>query len=243
MLSWHVGNVGGAMRIAQIAAIRQWQRSWAGCLQLLVFGCCLGLHLGGLAAAEIRVEPNGIRISGLLQPGDERVFRDALQRADKQTVRFDNCQGGQLGVAAMIAEMIRSRQLSTVATGYVQSACAIAFLHGVDRHVERSPLRPSVLMFHAAYDAGGSKSDEATDALINWMDALTAKRMPDIARDRMRASVSPQSGVYLWLPPGRAGVTDADPPYAMLYCAGGGVSDQCERLGAYTLRQLGIVDR
>lgn len=108
------------------------------------------------ARAEIVV------VTGIIQRGDHREFRDLLDRTDPDIVMMDG-PGGSVEDALLMADEIHDRGLNTVVAPdrTCISACALLFLSGRTKYVgERSGLG-----LHAPFELGGKVSVRA----LGWM--------------------------------------------------------------------------
>lgn len=107
------------------------------------------LLLGAVAtlAMEVTVSGSHLILSGFINEVDYDKFLSHLTPAVR-TVVFTNSPGGVHLIGLALAHEIRRRGLSTVALGYCNSACANAFLGGVERRLANES---SYVAFHGNY--------------------------------------------------------------------------------------------
>ena len=99
------------------------------------------------SAMEMTVSGSQLILSGFINELDYDKFLSHLTPAVR-TVVFTNSPGGLHLIGLALAHEIRRRGLSTVASGYCNSACANAFLGGTERRLANSR---SYVAFHGNY--------------------------------------------------------------------------------------------
>ncbi|ARQ57961.1 crotonase/enoyl-CoA hydratase family protein [Rhizobium sp. Kim5] len=156
-----------------------------------------------LSAAEITREPlegdtDLISVTGVLNEGDEIVFRNVAAAPNKALV-FLNSEGGDLKAGIEIGRAIRLRNFATaVPPGTLcASACALTWLAGSPRMLEAT----SNLGFHAAYRVIDGKATESgvANALVGAY--LNQLGLPDTAIAYVTSA--PPEGIE-WLTPAKA---------------------------------------
>ena len=121
----------------------------------ILLASSLSLFISGVSqAAQIDTIPKteklnaAITVKGTLAPGDEKTFIKQALLQDYAVVIFDS-EGGDLNAGLEIGKVIRMKGFSTYVdeNTVCASACALAWLGGVDRLSARS----AQIGFHAAY--------------------------------------------------------------------------------------------
>jgi len=117
--------------------------------QLAVWLCISPILLGAVpsSAMEMSISGSQLILSGFINALDYDKFLAHLTPA-VQTVVFTNSPGGVHLIGLAMAREIRRRGLSTVASGYCNSACANAFLGGTERRLANNY---SYVAFHGNY--------------------------------------------------------------------------------------------
>ncbi|NTI41426.1 hypothetical protein [Rhizobium rhizogenes] len=116
-----------------------------------------------LRAAEIARDvgqdrPDIISVTGVLNVGDDAVFRKLAASSDKAIVVL-NSEGGSVLVGIEIGRAIRLRGFATAVSAQTlcASACALTWLAGSPRFLDRT----SKVGFHAAYRVIDGKASES----------------------------------------------------------------------------------
>ncbi|MEA2784981.1 MAG: hypothetical protein QOF71_1085, partial [Candidatus Eremiobacteraeota bacterium] len=129
----------------------------------------LAMLLSGAAAEAMTMDVRGDQLvaSGRIVPDDAARFRSLVAaNPDLKTVVLWNSPGGSAAANDAMTEIIESRGLNTVVTGFCVSACAMVFLAGKDRSFgDLEPLRLTSLGFHASYVDGHLAADRRLAAL------------------------------------------------------------------------------
>lgn len=112
---------------------------------------------GTAGAMTMDVRGDQLIASGRIVPDDAAEFRMLVAANPKlTTVVLWNSPGGAAVANDAMTEIIESRGLNTVVTGYCVSACAMVFLAGKDRsYGDLEPIGSTSLGFHASYVVGG----------------------------------------------------------------------------------------
>jgi hypothetical protein len=98
-------------------------------------------------AMEMTVSGSQLVLSGFINDSDYDKFLSHLTPTVR-TVVFTDSPGGLHLIGLALAREIRRRGLSTVASGYCNSACANAFLGGAERRLANNR---SYVAFHGNY--------------------------------------------------------------------------------------------
>lgn len=114
-------------------------------------------------SADIARIPNAsgmdiIAVTGVLNVGDEAIFRNVAAASDKAFVVLDS-EGGAVKTGLEIGRVIRLKGFGTAVgpDSLCASACALTWLAGSPRILERT----SKLGFHAAYVVTNGKASES----------------------------------------------------------------------------------
>ncbi|MDN5789085.1 MAG: hypothetical protein L0H65_18935, partial [Pseudorhodobacter sp.] len=140
-------------------------------VRALIMTCAIAACSTGVSAAEIRYHGENIKgspvvsIVGELERADIERFADVTRNLEDAVVLFES-DGGDLEAGLEIGTRIRLRGFSSVVANgkQCQSACALAWLGGVTRHLGDG----AVVSFHAAYIMKDSIAQEtgAGNALV-----------------------------------------------------------------------------
>lgn len=168
-------------------------------------------------------------------------FEKALATKKFKTVIFSDCDGGN-GLAGLnIARDIKLAKLHTVASGRVISACAIAYMGGVERTIDTSR-DVNGLQFHGGFDpitrqpAGPIKNQKVLDYLYLDTNFKFSKQIEDIILN----TKLPAEGAYFFRQLIRGKFRDIT-----LYCDGDESLKEknCRVLSGITLESEGIVTK
>lgn len=188
-------------------------------------------------ALEVRDE--SIVISGQLTDAVvdevEKLIRD-----DPQPVRriiFRHCLGGRLGPAARLVRTIVGRQIHSVASLQVSSACALAFLAGRTRKLD--PSNDFVLFgFHNARKSHGAAA-ENLEYVPRMIGTLTVRKFPSELVDIIKSSYAIDSGLMILIEQ-KSGET-AETEFFACPAGSAGTRAACRTLPAYDLRAIGLL--
>ena len=148
-------------------------------------------------AAEIAIENSSIVIKGKLSRGDFVIFEKSIDlRYKTNQVIFENCLGGYVDEGVKIGELIRSKGLSTVAKGQVQSSCAYAYLAGGSRKFDEG-FGVDLILLHATRNEDAEKdvASRANLALIPYLQILSGGRLKPEILELIARSTMPSQGV------------------------------------------------
>jgi hypothetical protein len=158
------------------------------------------------SGVESRPERSGSALlvfTGTIHPGDHRRVVDALSHSATRpdTLLFRDVVGGDYAAGAAIARLAREAGLRTVIAGECQSACAIAFLGGVERMFSdenlREPLRDRI-MIHGVYEANGTLRHDALPGLRALLRQMIGDRYDDALFERATAAPYDAGGLVLF---------------------------------------------
>jgi len=153
-------------------------------------------------AASYSIVDDRLIISGYI---DYREKNQLLYLLDEnpsvRVVEFHSCLGGNLGGGLTFAQLIRSKNMNTVASGQVSSACAIAFLGGVKRSFDtRSAL--NLLMFHAARPIDSRTTQPESERnnleMLRLIDFYTNHKISEHAKSLIKGATS-QNAVLVFM--------------------------------------------
>jgi len=194
-------------------------------------------------AAELELEGNRLRVSGMLDGTALAGFKDHLASGKVRTVMFENSMGGSADVAESYAAAIRAAGVRTEAIGQCHAACAYAFLAGTEHRFGRG-LNINTLMIPVA------SRPRPIDLAGRWQGAGTQKVLTDSTATAMTISTSAAEGPMTpenWQPD--HGVLFTSTPtlfgriYNTYYCDGtqGRDVSRCELLNDADPYKLGVL--
>jgi hypothetical protein len=93
-----------------------------------------------------------------------------------KTIVFYNSRGGDHPAGVNLAYEIRRRNLATVALGFCESACANAFIGGVERRLANPK---SFVAFHGTYDSYGRTMLSYIGEMRRFYDEMTGGKVSD----------------------------------------------------------------
>jgi len=136
---------------------------------VVVAAGALAVLLNTVAAGAMTMDVRGDQIiaSGRIVPDDAARFRTLVAaNPTLKTVVLWNSPGGAAVANDAMTEIIESRGLNTVVSGFCVSACAMVFLAGKDRSFgDLEPIGSTSLGFHASYVGGHLAADRRLAAL------------------------------------------------------------------------------
>ena len=112
-------------------------------------------------AASIAVNQAAIAIDGDLEVGDFETFQSRARLLTQATVILRS-NGGRLGPALRIGEVIRQKRWSTLVLEYCSSACSLIWLAGTQRYMAAN----AQIGFHAAYDDRTGQEGGMANAVV-----------------------------------------------------------------------------
>lgn len=124
--------------------------------------------------AEVRIDQDVLLIDGVISLGSARAVEQALSSSRNVRKVSISSQGGRLGEAKQIAEMISNSKMDVVARQNCHSACTIVLLAGEERSIEGG----TSVGFHQASYPGlpSSQTSVMNDQLTS---ALRAKKVDE----------------------------------------------------------------
>jgi hypothetical protein len=156
--------------------------------RVFAIAAAFAVLLNGAVAGAMTMDVRGDQLiaSGRIVPDDAARFR-ALVAANPnlKTVVLWNSPGGAAVANDAMTEIIESRGLNTVVTGFCVSACAMVFLAGKDRsYGDLEPIGSTSLGFHASYVGGHLAADRRLAALKARVLDRTAGKIDPALVDR-----------------------------------------------------------
>lgn len=120
----------------------------------------LGLvFLIGGAEAKFIVYGDTLIVTEHILFNDTVEFNKLVNNNKFSKIVFKNCDGGSAPDGYKIAKTISKNNLNTEFSGFVASACALAFMGGKQRHSGKSYFSSNILLFHPALDPITSDSE------------------------------------------------------------------------------------
>jgi hypothetical protein len=181
-----------------------------------------------------------VTLSGELSIQEYQSFSTLLESKNIATVIFKDCLGGNGLAAFKYAKEIKTRNIATVASGVVASACAFAYLGGKVRTVD--PAVDTVIMFHGLFYPSTlmPKGPAENQMLLDIFDQHIGFRFGPTVQKMILNTRKRDEGIYFYSIKSRAGVEDFS-----LYCDGTApISfDKCQRLAGITLASEGITTK
>ena len=116
-------------------------------------------------APKTLLKDKSIIVSDNLSFESYKDFLQIIKSNSVDTVIFKDCFGGNVYVGLQYAKIIRSYRLNTVASGFVGSACAGAFLGGVARTLDGNATW-NVIMFHGGLE---TKTKQSAGVKLNQL--------------------------------------------------------------------------
>ncbi|HVY58694.1 MAG TPA: GYF domain-containing protein [Xanthobacteraceae bacterium] len=146
-----------------------------------------------LGETRFHLSPSGaeLEISGALKLGTAEKFAQILDAAEQVKAVHLTSQGGRVGEADRIAELVRERKLITYVSDYCESACTHVFLAGRERWMADG----AKLGFHQP-DFPGMGPLERTAVIGAERAALISAGLPERFADRAVATPPDQ----MWYP-------------------------------------------
>lgn len=161
-------------------------------MSLLVF-----LALTNGVAATITTVNDAVIINGTLSEIDYEKLHSILSTNPKiDIVIFQNCMGGSVSAGYKIAQLIRAKQLQTVAKNQCQSSCAYAFLAGKKRRFDTTP-GVHLILLHASRNADPNNdvAPIVNPALMRYLSYLTDNKLTPPVKNLIERSTFENQGV------------------------------------------------
>jgi len=144
-------------------------------------------------AIEARLELDRLVVTEEIVEDDDFKLLSALveHRARVKVVHFHAMPGGDMTAALRMGTIIRSRGLDTIATVGCMSACAFAFLGGVNRRLAiENTTSPPFLALHGPVDSQDpdvALAPSHLDRIFSYATEMTAGRAARPVMERMMA--------------------------------------------------------
>jgi hypothetical protein len=152
----------------------------------LILALAIGLVCATAQAIETTCRDGALIASGEFKLGDHLVIRRELDRCGRGgLVLFRDSPGGNAHAGFETGRMLRERKVATAVSGLCFSACAIAFLGGVERSFA-SDRRPSETMlgFHPMrHRLSGVQDPQGAELMARYIRDMTDGRMTGRALD------------------------------------------------------------
>jgi hypothetical protein len=159
----------------------------------VMMAACVALLAAPARGIELRAEGDRLFVTGDIDPDDDFVLLSALvaQRATVQVVHFHEMPGGDATAALRMGRIIRARGLDTIATSICMSACAFAFLGGVNRRLAvDTASRSAVLALHGpvdSHDPNATLPQDVVDLIVGYIGEMTGGRADPPMVERIMA--------------------------------------------------------
>jgi hypothetical protein len=159
-------------------------------------------------AAEFSIDGVRLTMSGTIYGRHEFETLSKLIRENPavKIVVMKNFYGGRAGTAGFFnfTKFIRDNKLATEVDGACVSACAIAFMGGVQRSVSpKADPKKSFVAFHGLYIRGGKLVEEYEPTYVAALQRYYGGRMP--AAVAKRAYTMPKNGFLAFFDGRKAG--------------------------------------
>ncbi len=200
----------------------------------------MGTAITSPAIATVLVNSEGdIVISGFIDSAVVQEVSGLVKARSAHAYRlvFEDCHGGQVGPSTMLAILVDTNKISTVAKKQCTSGCALAFIAGRNRTVD-TKMDAALIGLHNAHTPNGEPTRNP-DSLLKRLDMYSGYRLRGEVREMIRASTNPRTGVLFIF--GQDGTDEKD---SVRYCDEKAHSNphRCRALDGVTAMSLGIVD-
>lgn len=194
-----------------------------------------GMRIAPADAASVIVREPEVIIRGELKTGDvEKIPQKGIT-----TLVFEDSPGGSVASVFEYVDTIQRSKLKTKVRGKCFSACAIAFLAGTTRTVDRE--MTSIILFHLTSKVVDGARIRGThdDAILKLIENLTGGHFSGKALELTKKSWSDNQGLVFYFGRHFFGKMDLT-----LYCDGTQGSDlsKCTNLKAINAKDLGVVN-
>ncbi|MDM0029167.1 hypothetical protein [Variovorax saccharolyticus] len=214
-------------------------RDRARCGVLASFIAVASIVIGGhssVTAAQISIDGDVAVVTGMLSAQDAQ----SLEAPNVKKIIFLHSLGGTMEAVHAYVEVIKRRQLDTEVKGKCFSACALSFLAGKQRLVDKST--QNAISFHVArvLDHGVLRPSKNNEAVLKMIDELSGGKMREPARSKIAASWGAGQGVVFVIGPGLFGQRSNT-----FYCDGSQGTDgsKCALLFDADPYDLGVLTR
>lgn len=200
---------------------------------ILIYLCCT-IDVQSSTQAVTNEE---IVISDHLSLKNYAEFAQLANAGRIKTVIFRDCLGGNVLAGIQYAKIIRSYRISTVASGLVSSACAFAYLGGVNRKMDENAAWTTI-MFHGGFDiktlqsVGKVSNQIILDQIEQRLNFNFSSRVNQIILDTKKV----EEGIYFFK--NKNNIT------LVLYCDGDQAEDytKCKKLEGITLESEKVIN-
>lgn len=188
-------------------------------------------------AMDMQKQGDQLILTGPIVETDYVRFNSLLTR-DIKTVVLRNSVGGDLWTGLALGNTIKWHNLTTVASGYCFSSCALMFLGGKERYFsDEFEAGKTLVGIHSPYcPTGGGVHPSVRASAFRWIREQTEGHFDKAAFDRYQAELGDPSGGVLFFsaaPTGRNSST--------LRCKGGFKPGTCTEVPELTAQAAGFV--
>ena len=177
-----------------------------------------------------------VLVSNYLSFESYKEFSQIIKSNSVDTVVFKDCLGGNAYVGLQYAKAIRAYKLNTIASGFVASACADAFLGGKSRGLDKNAPW-NTLMFHGSFNmktkesAGVQLNQLVLDEIFRELSFSFSSQVNEIILNTTKE----EEGIYFFR--NDKGVN------LIMYCDGNQGSDysKCKKLNGISLESEKII--
>ncbi len=193
-----------------------------------------GILIANADAASVTINGAEVVVSGSLQSSD----LVKIPEGGITTLVFEESPGGSVAAAFKYVEIIQRRKLHTKVRGKCFSACAVAFLAGTTRTIDRAA--KSLILFHLSSKNVDETRIRGTQdgAILDLLENLTGGRLSGEAMELIKKSWKDNQGLVFYFGHGLFGDVDLT-----FYCDGTQDTDlsRCTILREMNAKDLGVI--